>query len=190
MVWINLATQECVLRLYYFNLKSVNGCQEYYSIYVIPAVLCIIIIQYFTRKEHFLTFYTCKKDWYTVVVMMINGNVLCRLPNTFNYLKVPLLLVLLLIRHCVQCHNHVTTAHLDNIGLVPFQHLNGLRGLWINNEDAGVTSLSYETLPTPGVHKEDSSYICVTYLLKKLNTKVVWDIFHDRNVNSHMCIKQ
>lgn len=45
-------------------------------------------------------------------------------------------------------------AHLDHIGFVPLQHLDGLGCLWIDNEDAGVTSLSNQSLPTPGRKSE------------------------------------
>lgn len=40
-------------------------------------------------------------------------------------------------------------THLDNIGFVSLQDLNGLSGLRVDNEDAGVASLSNQTLPAP-----------------------------------------
>lgn len=40
-------------------------------------------------------------------------------------------------------------AHLNHIGFVPLQHLDGLGRLWIDDKNAGVTSLSYQPLPAP-----------------------------------------
>lgn len=39
--------------------------------------------------------------------------------------------------------------HLNHIGFVPLQHLDGLGRLWIDDKNAGVTSLSYQPLPAP-----------------------------------------
>lgn len=47
-------------------------------------------------------------------------------------------------------------THLDNIGFVSLQDLNGLSGLWVDNKDAGVASLSDQTLPTPMEEKRRS----------------------------------
>lgn len=44
-------------------------------------------------------------------------------------------------------------AHLDHISFVLLQHLDGLGRLWINDENTGVTSLSYQALPSPVVKK-------------------------------------
>ena len=41
-------------------------------------------------------------------------------------------------------------SHLHHGGLVPLQDLDGLRGFGIDDEDTGVTSLSYQPLPAPG----------------------------------------
>lgn len=49
-------------------------------------------------------------------------------------------------------------THLDDIGFVSLQDLNGLSGLWVDNEDAGVASLSNQTLPTPMGNREERDH--------------------------------
>ena len=41
-------------------------------------------------------------------------------------------------------------SHLDHSGFVPLKDLDGLGGFGIDDEDAGVASLSYQPLPAPG----------------------------------------
>lgn len=48
-------------------------------------------------------------------------------------------------------------THLHHVGFVPFEDLDGLGCFWINDKDAGVTSLSYQPLPAPGrVHRQNT----------------------------------
>lgn len=46
-------------------------------------------------------------------------------------------------------------THLDHISFVLLQHLDGLGRLWIDDENTGVTSLSYQPLPTPTLKREN-----------------------------------
>lgn len=43
-------------------------------------------------------------------------------------------------------------SHLYHSSFVLLQHLDSLGCLWINDENTGVTSLSYQPLPTPAVN--------------------------------------
>lgn len=43
-------------------------------------------------------------------------------------------------------------SHLYHSSFVLLQHLDGLGCLWINDENTGVTPLSYQALPTPTVN--------------------------------------
>lgn len=39
------------------------------------------------------------------------------------------------------------------------QDLNGLSGLWVDNKDAGVASMSNQTLPTPEGKREERDHM-------------------------------
>lgn len=48
-----------------------------------------------------------------------------------------------------QMEEHIFKTHLDHIGFVSLQDLNGLSCIWVNDEDTRVTALSDQTLPSP-----------------------------------------
>lgn len=59
------------------------------------------------------------------------------------------------LRLKVNNHKHEKSqkTYLDHVGFVSFQNLDSLGCLWINDENTRVTSLSYQSLPTPTEHE-------------------------------------
>jgi len=63
--------------------------------------------------------------------------------------------------------------HLDHIGFVSLQDLNGLSCIWVNDEDTGVTALSDQTLPSPEQReKEDEKSTRVNLTMWKVNALI------------------